>query len=449
MVWNIGMPTSFRPYSPDQDLLLPQSLKEWLPEDHLSYFISDVVDELDLSAFYSRYEGDGRRKSPFDPSMMLKVLIYAYATGTFSSRKIARKLEEDIAYRVLGADNFPQHRTLCDFRLQHLDDFKSLFVQVVQIAQAAGLVQLGTLAIDGTKVQANASKRKAMSYQRLKEEETRLAKDIDALCYRAGEVDATEDAQLGLARRGDEVPDELAHRQQRLEQIRAAKKRLEVAQATADRERGRSPDDDRKPRGGGRGSRYKRDFGVPADKDQSNFTDPQSCIMPTSHGWQQCYNGQLAVDEDFQIIVANRLTANPSDKGELVRVLDEVQATLGRFPKEVLADAGYRKEADFATLETRQIDGYVALGKEGKSDQIHDPDNNPATVRMAEKLQAPYGKERYRDRKYLVEAPNGWIKHVIGFRQFSVRGLEAVKGEWNLITMATNLRRMRPLLKCG
>ena len=158
---------------------------------------------------------------------------------------------------------------------------------------------------------------------------------------------------------------------------------------------------------------------------------------------------QLAVDEEFQIIVANRLTANPSDKGELVRMLDEVHTTLGRHPEEVLADAGYRKEADFVTLEARQIDAYVALGKEGKSDQIRDPDNNPATVRMAEKLQSPTGKERYRDRKYIVEAPNGWIKHVIGFRQFSVRGLEAVKGEWNLITMATNLRRMRPLLHCG
>jgi transposase len=437
MVWNAGMPTSFRPYSPDQDLLLPQSLKEWLPEDHLSYFISDVVDELDLSAFYSRYEGDGRRKSPFDPSLMLKVLIYAYATGTFSSRKIARKLEEDVAFRVLAAGNFPKHRTLCDFRQQHLDDFKSLFVQVVQIAQAAGLVQLGTLAIDGTKVTANASKRKAMSYRRLKEEETRLAEDIDALCYRAGEVDDAEDAQLGLARRGDEVPDELAHRQQRLEQIRAAKKRLEAAQAAADRERGRSPDDDQKPRGGGRGSRYKRSFGVPADKDQSNFTDPQSCIMPTAHGWQQCYNGQLAVDEEFQIIVANRLTANPSDKGELVRMLDEVHTTLGRHPEEVLADAGYRKEADFVTLEARQIDAYVALGKEGKSDQIRDPDNNPATVRMAEKLQSPTGKERYRDRKYIVEAPNGWIKATapLWVKCFNVRD-----GNWlNLADWTTSL----------
>ena len=422
------MPTHFRPYHPDQDLLLPQSLQEWLSEDHLAYFISDVVDELDLSAFYSRYEGDGRRKSPFDPGMMLKVLIYAYTAGVFSSRKIARKLEEDIAFRVLGAGNFPKHRTLCDFRQQHLDDFKSLFVQVVQIAQTAGLVQLGTLAIDGTKVLANASKHKAMSYQRLQAEEIRLQEEIEALCYRAADVDAAEDAQLGLTRRGDELPDELAHRQQRLEQIRAAKHRLEAMQAAADRERGRSADDDRQPVGGGRGSRYKRHFGVPEDKDQSNFTDPQSRIMPTTHGWQQCYNGHLAVDEDFQIIVANRLTANPNDKGELVRVLDAVRDTLGSDPRTVLADAGYRKEADFIALEAREIDAYVALGKEGKSDQIRDPHTNPATVRMAAKLQTPDGQERYRARKYLVEAPNGWIKHIIGFRRFSVRGLRAVQG---------------------
>jgi len=441
------VPTCFRPYHPDQDLLLPQNLKEWLSDDHLSYFIADIVDELDLSAFYERYQGDGRRRSPFDPCMMVKVLIYAYASGVFSSRKIARKLEEDIAFRMLAAGNFPKHRTLCDFRKQHLDDFKSLFVQVVHIAQMAGLVQLGTLAIDGTKVRANASKHKAMSYVRMKQEADRLAQEIDGLCYRAGEVDEAEDAALGLAHRGDEVPDELAHRQHRLAQIRAAKQRLEEHQASADHDRGRAPDDDRNPRGGGRGSRYKRDFGVPDDSKQGNFTDPESCIMPTTHGWQQCYNGQLAVDEDFQIIVANRLTASANDKGELLRVLDEVRDTLGADPTGVLADAGYRKEADFLAMEARHIEGYVSLGSEGKGDRIGNPDNNPATVRMGEKLKMPVGRERYRARKHVVEAANGWIKHVLGFRQFSVRGLRAVQGEWDLITMATNLRRMKPLLQ--
>ena len=217
------MGTTFRPYSPDQELLLPPSLNEWLPEGHLAYFISDVVEELDLSAFYARYEGSGRRNSPFDPRMMLKVLIYAYATGVFSSRKIARKLEEDVALRVLAAGNFPRHRTICDFRKQHLAAFKAVFIQVVRIAQEAELVTLGTLAIDGTKVRANASKHKAMSYDRMREEEARLSKEVDELCGQARRVDESEDQQFGPDQRGDELPEELQHRQGRLDKIRDRK----------------------------------------------------------------------------------------------------------------------------------------------------------------------------------------------------------------------------------
>ena len=311
------MPTRFRPYAPDQDLLLPPNLRDWLPEDHLAHFVSDVVDELDLSAFYKPYEGDGRRKMPYDPRMMLKVLIYGYSTGVFSSRKLARKLEEDVAFRLLGGGNFPAHRTLCAFRRRHLRDFQSLFVQVVQIARAAGLVSLGTLAVDGTKVRANASKHKAMSYERMKAEERRLRKEIESLCATASDTDEEEDAQYGVDRRGDELPDELKHRQQRLETIRAAKARLEAEQRQADRKRGRHPDDERRPPGG-RGASFKRDFGVPDDKAQSNFTDPESRIMKTADGFQQCFNGQLAVDEDFQMIVATQPSNNGSDRGALM-----------------------------------------------------------------------------------------------------------------------------------
>ena len=207
------MGTSFRPYSPDQELLLPPSLNEWLAEGHLAYFISDVVEELDLSAFYARYEGDGRRKSPFDPRMILKVLIYAYATGTFSSRKIARKLEEGVAFRVLAADNFSKHRILCDFRKQLLNAFREVFVQVIQIAREAELISLGTLVIDGTKVKANASKHKVMGYGRMQEEEARLSKEVDELCGQARAVDEAEDEQFGSAQRGDELPEELHYRQ--------------------------------------------------------------------------------------------------------------------------------------------------------------------------------------------------------------------------------------------
>lgn len=442
------MPTTFRPYAPSQDLLLPESLQDWLPSDHVAYFISEVVEELDLSAFYAPYEGDGRRKMPYEPRMMLKVLIYAYVSGVFSSRKIARRLEEDVAFRVLAAGNFPKHRTLCEFRRRHLQDFKALFVEVVQIARVAGLVSLGTLAVDGTKLRANASKHKAMSYKRLKQEERRLREEIEAMCDSARRTDEAEDARYGAERRGDELPEELQYRERRLETIRAAKARLAAEQQAADTARGRHPDDDRRPPGG-RGRRYQRDFGVPEDKAQSNFTDPESRIMNTSEGYQQCYNGQLAVDEDFQVIVANELTANASDQGVMPGLLAQVDDTLQAQPACVLADAGYRKEDDLALLEQRHIDAYVSLRREGQDVGDIDASRYPATHRMAEKLSTPEGRERYRDRKHIVEAVNGWIKQVLGFRRFSIRGLQGAAGEWDLVCLAANLRRMRPLIEFG
>lgn len=439
------MGTTFRPYSPDQELLLPPSLNEWLPEGHLAYFFGDVVEELDLSAFYARYEGHGRRNSPFDPRMMLKVLIYAYATGTFSSRKIAQKLEEDVAFRVLAAGNFPRHRTICDFRKQHLVAFKAIFIQVVRIAREAELIQLGTLAIDGTKVRANASKHKAMSYGRMREEEDRLSKEVDELCRQARRTDASEDRQFGPDHRGDELPEELQYRQARLDKIRAAKRKLEADQKERDKARGRSPDDDRRSPRGGRN--FKRDYGVPDDKDQSNFTDPQSRIMKTADGFQQCYNGQLAVDGEFQLIVANRQGNNPSDNGWLTPLLAEVQETLGAYPQQCLADAGYRKEDDLQALEASGIDGYVSLRREGKKAGEIDANRYPATARMAEKLATAAGRSVYAQRKHLVEAVNGWIKNVLGFRQFSLRGLNSVQGEWDLVCLSLNLRRMSTLMR--
>lgn len=439
------MPTSYRPYAPDQDLLLQPCLQEWLPEGHLSYFINDVIEELDLGAFYKPYEGDGRRKAPYEPRMMLKVLIYAYATGVFSSRKIAKKLEEDVAFRILAADNFPQHRTICDFRKRHLSDFKAVFVQVIQIAQQAELISLGTVAIDGTKVRANASKHKAMSYQRMQAEELRLTQEIGELCDQARSTDADEDRLYGADHRGDELPEELHHRQTRLAKIRDAKARLEQAQREADSARGRHEDDNRRPPGG-RGGSYKRDFGVPADKAQSNFTDPESSIMNTAEGYQQCYNGQLAVDRDFQLIVENKLTANGSDNGELLDVLAGVESNLEKRPDAVLADAGYRAESHFKALEQRHIDGYIALGRKDKDPDEIDAKRYPASRRMAEKLAGADGRECYAQRKWISEAVNGWIKRILGFRQFSVRGLNNARGEWDLVCLATNLRRMQPLI---
>jgi transposase len=431
------MPTTFRPCAPDQSLLFPPSPRDWLPEGHLAFFIADTVAALNLEAFYAPYEGDGRRNQPFDPQMMVTVLLYAYATGTFSSRRIARKLEEDVAYRVLAAGNFPAHRTIADFRQQHLADFEALFVQVVQIAREAGVVQLGALAVDGTKVKANASKHKAMSYGRMRDEEARLREQIAALTAQAEASDAAEDAALGPDVRGDELPAELQRREERLAKIAAAKARLEARQADEDRQKGRTPDDGRKSRGR---KPFARDFGVPPDDAQDNFTDPESRIMKTSHGFDQCYNGQLAVDEATQLIVATGLTNCAADNAELLPLLNGAGATLGGEPPEVLADAGYRGEATFQTLETRQITGYISLGREGKPDATPNP-AHVATQRMADRLKSDVGRARYRRRKAIVEPVIGWIKEVLGFRRFSLRGEAKARGEWNVVCLAVNLKR--------
>ena len=437
------MPTTFRPYQPDQGLLLPSDLRDWLPAGHLAHHVSDLVDGLDLKAFYARYEGDGRRKSPYEPRMMAKVLIYGYATGVFSSRGLARKLEEDVAFRVLAAGNFPSHRTLCEFRRRHLSDFKKLFVEVVGLAREMGVANFGRLSVDGTKVRANASKRKAMSYARMLEEERRLKGEIEALVSRARETDAAEDARFGEAFRGDELPEELSRREDRLAAIRAAKARLEARQREADDARGRRPGSKRNPKGG---RPYKRDYGEPQDKAQDNFTDPESRIMKTSsEGFQQCYNAHMAVEGANQLIVATEVSSNASDQGRMLPLVDEVQAAHGERPGSVLADAGYCNEADLEALEARGVDGYVALGREGRRAVAVNAAKHPAKARMAEKLATQAGRAQYARRKWLSEAPNGWIKEVLGFRRFSLRGLNKVQGEWDLVCLALNVKRMQGL----
>ena len=435
------MPTSFLPYDPTQDFLLPPSASEWLPEDHLAYFVSEVIDGLDLQIFYSRYEGDGRRNQPYDPAMLVKVLVYAYTTGVFSSRKIARKLYEDVAFRMLGAGNFPSHRTICDFRVRHLGEFVPLFLQVLGIAKALGLLKLGVIGLDGTKIKANASKHKAMSYGRMKTEEQRLKNEIEALLERARATDAQEDARLGVDQSDQELPEELRRREIRLAKIQAAKARLEQRQADADRQRGRHPDDQQR-RGDGAGRPFKHRFGEPEEKTQDNFTDPESRIMKMGTTFEQCYNAQVAVDGDSQLIVASGLTNNAADNGELLPLVEAVEKNVGELPKTVLADSGYRSEEAFGMLEQKGVEALVALGRERKSEPTIDVQHYPATARMAERLATARGQVLYRRRKVIPEPVFGWVKHIIGFRQFSLRGVTKVNGEWNLVCLATNIRRM-------
>jgi transposase len=432
------MPTSYRPYEPDQVMLLPAAPQDWLPPGHLAYFISDTVDTLDLKAFYARYEGGGSRNQPFHPAMMVKVLVYAYATGVFSSRKIERKLHEDLAFRMLAAGNFPRHRTICDFRALHLKELADLFVQVVRLAREMGLVKLGTVAIDGTKVKANASRHKAMSYERMKQAEAELKAQIDALLARAKSTDDAEANEPEL-----DLPAEIERREARLAAIREARERLEQRQREADLQRGRSDDDDRRPRGPDgkpKGGRYKRAFAVPEDKAQDNFTDPDSRIMKRAGGgFDPAYNAQTAVDETAHIIVAAELNNAAPDANWLLPMIQAVHDNLGQLPQLGLADAGYRSEAN---LKDSPIDLVVALGREGKQHAQINAQQYPHTAAMAAKLQTDQGKAAYRKRKWIAEPPNGWIKNVLGFRQFSLRGLDKVRAEWKLVCAALNLRRM-------
>jgi transposase len=400
---------------------------------------------MDLSGFYRRYEGDGRRNRPFDPRMMVKVLLYGYATGTFSSRKLAKKLEEDVALRVLGAGNFPAHRTICEFRQRHLLEFQELFVELVRIARETGMIRLGTVAVDGAKVKANASKRKAMSYKRMKEEDERLRREIEQLTQEASRVDAEEDRIYGEDRRGDELPEELRRREDRLAKIEAAMKRLRERQAEEDRQKGRHEGDDRKnPRGG---RKFKREFGEPDEKAQDNFTDPDSRIMKSKGSFQQCYNTQIAVDDGSQLIVATGMTQSAGDNPQLLKLLDETEKNTKVRPKQLLADAGYRDEANFRVLEKRGIEAYVSLGREGKKAPQEPTPELPASWRMAEKLRTEVGRARYKRRKAIVEPVFGWVKQVLGFRRFSLRGIEKVTGEWDLLCLAVNLKRMNSLIR--
>jgi len=435
---------SYRPYEPQQEMLLPASLQDWLPKGHLAYFIGDTVDALDLKAFYARYEGGGSRNQPFHPAMMVKLLVFGYATGVFSSRKMERRLHEDLAFRMLGAGNFPKHRTIRDFRALHLKELADLFVQVVKLAKEMGLVKLGTVAIDGTKIKANASRHKAMSYERMQQAEAELKAQIDALLERAKTADAAEADEPEV-----DIPAEIQRREDRLKAITEARTRLEQRQRDADIERGRSPDDECRPRdedGNATGGRYKREFGVPEPTAQDNFTDPDSRIMKRAGGgFDPSYNAQTAVDEQSHIIVAAELGNNAADVGQLVPMLGAVKTNTGHTPKQTLADAGYRSEANFEALADSGTELVVATGREGKRCAEIDAAKSPHTAAMAARLQTDAGKAAYRKRKWIAEPPNGWIKSVLGFRQFSLRGLHRVQAEFKLVCLALNLRRMGAL----
>ena len=429
------MSKTFRAYDPEQQLLLPAALQEWLPPDHLAYFISDVVDQLDLAEIMARYDQEQRGGPPYHPRMMVKVLLYGYCSGVASSRRIAQRLHEDIAFRVLAANNTPDFRTISDFRKDHLAALAELFLQVLALCQQAGLVKLGHVALDGTKVRANASKHKAMSYGRMKEREAQLESEVAELLRRAVEVDEEEDRRYGRDKQGDELPEELAFRESRLRRIREAKAALE-AEAQSAAEQAESE---------GRGHP-----GVPEDRAQRNFTDPDSRIMPMP-GWrdfQQAYNCQAVVDSECQVIVAARATNQPSDKQQGVVMAEEAILNTGVVPKELSADAGYYSAKEVEELCALEVDPFIAPERTRHGTRLEPaprgriPGGLSAKDRMRRKLRTKRGRERYALRMETVEPVFGQIKQGRGFRQFLLRGLAKVNREWLLICTGHNLLKL-------
>jgi transposase len=423
------MAKTFRPYTPEQSLLLPPSLSDWVPEGHLARFVSDVVDELDLSSIESAYDEE-RGYPPYDPRMMTKLLLYGYATGTYSSRRIAGKLTDSVAFRFLAAGNAPDFRTINRFRKTHGTALDGLFVQVLHLCQAAGLVKLGKVAVDGTKIKANASKHKAMSYGRMKEKQRTLRDEVRRIREEADRIDEEEDRLYGKDKRGDELPEELQTREGRLKKIREAKAALEAEAREQAKAAGKDPK-----------------TAKPEDKAQRNFTDPESRIQKTSDGFIQGYNAQIAVDAHAQVILACSVGQTSPDAPHLIPVIEAACEVLGSKPDQVLADAGYWSESNIWELRKVGIDPYIPP-RRIKRDEVVEPPRGrmPRRLsfkdRMERKLRTRRGRAIYAQRKIIPEPVFGQIKQARGFRQFLRRGVRAVREEWTLICTVHNLLKL-------
>jgi transposase len=436
------MTKSFRPWKVDEVWLLPPSVQEFVPEGHPAHLVRDIVaEELDLSAILAAYT-EPRGYPPYHPAMMVALLLYAYSRGVYSSRRIARACEERLDFQAVTALNLPDFRTISEFRRRHLAALAGLFVQVLTLCRRAGLVGLGHVAVDGTKLRANASKHKAMSYARMGPAEAELAVEVEGWLAQAEGADAAEDATLGAERRGDEMPDWMRDKQRRLERIRAAKAELEAEARAAEAAK---PDPGTKADGSPsqrRGRKPKHPPGVPKPSAQRNFTDPESRIMKNSDGFVQAYNAQAAVDATAQVIVAHHLSNNAADHDALAPLLDAVTTNTNATPIEVSADSGYCSEANLAGLNRRGIRGYVATGRAKHPDEGEEQRRGPLVSAMRKRLRRAGRRSRYRLRKQVVEPVFGQIKAARGFRQFLLRGIEKVKHEWALVCIAHNLTKL-------
>jgi transposase len=440
------MSKDFRVWKIDEAQLLPPSVQDYVPKDHVSRLIVSLVREsLDLSEITGRYTS-GLGQPPFDPRMMTALLLHGYASGLYSSRRIAKAARERADFMMIVAGDPPDFRTVSEFRKRHLKALAGLFVQVLKLAEKAGLVKLGHVALDGTKIKANASKHKAMSYQRMMKREAELEAEVDRWLKAAAAADAEEDKLHG-SKRGDEMPGWVADKEKRLAKIREAKAELEAeakAAAAEEEERRRAKAEKRRTaEGRKKNGRTPAPLSAEPDgKAQRNFTDPDSRILKTKDGYIQGYNAQAAVDAKAQIIVAHGLTASMSDHGQLVGLIDGIKANLGARPKEASADSGYLSEANLQALADRRINAYVATGKAKHPAEIKRKVGGPLTQAMRTKLKRAAWRSRYRLRKQIVEPVFGQIKQARGFRQFLLRGIEKVKAEWAMICTAHNLTKL-------
>jgi transposase len=441
------MSKQFRPWNPDQPFLFPASPRDWLPENHLVYFLLDVVPQMNLQPILQPYLAEERGQPPYHPTMLVTLLLYGYATGTFSSRRLMSRCETDVAYRVIVGEDIPDFRTISDFRKRHLTALEGLFVDVLKLCAKAGLVKVGRIALDGSKVKANASRHKAMSYDYMLKEEKRLKQEIKALLAQAEEADQAEDQTYGRERRGEELPTELARRQSRLTKIREAKAALEaeareVARAVeAERQQQGKPPSGQDP-----------EQAKPEPKAQYNFTDPESQIMKVSNkGWDQCINTQVAVNE-HQIIVAADVTDETNDKKQVRPMVEQLKQNLVAVGvkekvKEMVADSGFYSEVNVEYLEGEEIDPYIATERLKHHEQVAAPRGRcpkglTAKQRMARKLRTKRGRERYARRKGMVEPVFGQIKHGRGFRQHLLRGRRKMRAEWRLVSLTHNLLKL-------
>jgi len=429
---------TFREWNPSQQFLLPPSVEDFVPQNHMAHFVRNlVVDELDLGEIFASYKGD-KGYPPFHPAMMTALLLYAYAQGIYSSRRIAQACEQRVDFMAITGTQRPDFRTVNAFRGRHLEALRGLFLQVLRLCKNAGLVKLGHVALDGTKVKANASKHSAMSYGRMKEKIPQFEAEIRHWFERADQEDRHEDGAFGADKRGDELPDWVQNRQRRLEKMKEAKAALEKEQQEKD-----GPEDDPPPSGGSK--KPKRRHGVPDDKVQRNFTDPDSRIMIGSEGFVQSYNAQAAVDASSQVIVAHGLTNCAVDNGQLLPMVHAIKANLGRHAREISADKGFLSEANLEQLKKTRVRAFIATGRQrhGEAAPIYgQPSKKPLTRQMTRRLQQGGWRSRYRLRKQTVEPVFGQIKEARRFRRFSLRGQHKVAAEWSLICTVHNLLKL-------